>query len=250
MHFNSLTNQYFNKFNRHLYTLYKMINFFIYKMIKKLKNNLKALNKKESSLLDFVLEINQGGKLKGVQFSSKENNNKYSRAKEKDILNFPLINGHSESVGPTLRKRTFAEDKENKTKQIVNFPLTSIQNAQKTDRSIKNYFKPDGKKEHCVLTSSHFKVKKIEFFDEENKKFIKMNQCDEKDVEFTKSKILPKVKMMKVDNDVMTDDEQLKDALSMMRNNLKDTIKQIMEKEDYLNKNLSRKITFVGRGRK
>ncbi len=48
---------------------------------------------------------------------------------------------------------------------------------------------------------------------------------------------------MNLDNDVMTDDEQIKDAGSMIKNNIKDVIKMISsEGKDYLQKNLSRKI--------
>jgi methyl-accepting chemotaxis protein len=84
----------------------------------------------------------------------------------------------------------------------------------------------------------------MDFYDEYNMKTVRMSQFNEKELEFTKSKILPQVKYMKVDNDVMTDSEQLKDAFNMMRENLRETIKLIQENKDYLQKNLSKKIKF------
>ena len=71
-----------------------------------------------------------------------------------------------------------------------------------------------------------------------------MNLIAEKELSFTQSKILPKVKFMKVDNDVLTDSEQLNDATKMMFDNLKETIKHIQNEKDYLHKNLSKKIQW------
>jgi hypothetical protein len=49
---------------------------------------------------------------------------------------------------------------------------------------------------------------------------------------------------MKVDNDVLTDSEQLDDAYGMMKENLKETIEHIKKDPNFLSKNVSKEIRF------
>jgi len=199
-------------------------------MIKKLKNNIKALNRKGNSLLDFVKHINEN--IKHLDVEKREPRRKVPNNKSRSFLP-EIINGQENLTNSSLRYKIYVEDKENICKE--NSKLKSY-----TDKSIKTYFNTAEK-----ANIHPIRMKKIEFYDELNRKNIKMIQFEEKDVKFTQSKILPKVKFMKVDNDVMTDDEQIKDGFKMMRNDLKETIKFIDENKEFLKKNLSRKIKFA-----
>ncbi len=197
-------------------------------MLRKIKTNLKSLQKKEASLMDYVLDLDSNIRVKNTSNLTKSDQRKVQRGNERYPLRIRCdqFNGNFRSEEKLQTRKKFSEDKENKEEKNRN--LDGMHNS-----SIKKYFKP---------LSECKKAKKIEFYDELNKKFIKMTLWEEKDIEFTKSKVMPQVKMMKVDNDVMTDDEQLGDAFKMMRENLKETIKLINENKDYLAKNLSRKI--------
>jgi hypothetical protein len=203
-------------------------------MLRKIKTNLKNLQKKESSLMDFVKDLGSNVKIKSIQNISRADQTKLLRNNDRYPLRIRCdhFNGPSQIEEKLQIKKKFSEDKENL--ELKNNILSSKIDGEHNS-SIKNYFKP--------LTESK-KFKKIEFLDELNRKNIKMPLWEEKDLEFPKSKILPKVKIMKVDNDVMTDDEQLNDALKMMRENLREAMKFINQENDYLTKNLSRKIKF------
>jgi hypothetical protein len=223
-------------------------------MLKKLKNNLKNLSNKgkENSILDFVLEISENYKIKNAEFNSLKDKRKFNREKERGLLKMEevKINGRGLRESSQRQSKIFLEDKENDKPKLGRNVLKPSQSEN--NLSIKNYFKPNGENLNTLSIQikgkplkSLPKIKKIEFYDEMNKKNVKMNQFEEKELGFQESKKMPAVKWMKIDNDVMTDSEQLNDALKMMRDNLKETIKLIQSDKDYLNKNLSKKIKFV-----
>jgi hypothetical protein len=201
-------------------------------MLRKIKTNLKNLQKKESSLMDFIKDFGNNIKIKSIQNIPKSQQKKLIRSNDRYPLRIRCeqFNGLSQIEEKLQIKKKFTEDKENL--ELKN-NVMSIRVDGEHNSSIKNYFKP--------LAESK-KIKKIDFFDELNMKNIKMPIWEEKDLEFPKSKILPKVKIMKVDNDVMTDEEQVNDAFKMMRDNLREAMKLINQEKDYLSKNLSKKI--------
>jgi hypothetical protein len=206
-------------------------------MLRKIRNNVKNVGRRESSLLDFVREVKETKDIK-VKSNTQETNKRKLREKNSLVNVQTGFNGHLRDALLTRSSKMFQEDKEN-----INGKL--LRNNSANSNSITNYFKPlESQISQTRVVRPLPKVYKVDFFDEYNKKSVKMNQFDEKELDFTKSKILPQVKYMKVDNDVMTDSEQLKDAFTMMRDNLKETIKLIQENKDYLQKNLSRKIKF------
>jgi hypothetical protein len=206
-------------------------------MLRKIRNNVKNVGRRESSLLDFVREMKETKDIK-IKSTTQETNKRKLREKNSLVNVQTGFNGHLRDALLTRSSKMFQEDKEN-----INGKL--LRNNSANSNSITNYFKPlESQISQTRVVRPLPKVYKIDFFDEYNKKSVKMNQFDEKELDFTKSKILPQVKYMKVDNDVMTDSEQLKDAFTMMRDNLKETIKLIQENKDYLQKNLSRKIKF------
>jgi hypothetical protein len=173
-------------------------------MLKKLRERKESNN----SMLTLALEINQQHKIQSIKFPSIRDNRQFNAEKRNTLLRTEnIINGQTKPKLSPLTKRFKEDEKEN----------------QNQNTAVKKY---------------------IEFFDELNKKKLIFDYWDEKFVKFSKSDILPKVKLMKVDNDVMTDSEQRNDALAMMRDNLKQTIKLIRGEKDYLVKNLSKKIKF------
>ncbi len=155
-------------------------------------------------MLTFALEINEQHKIQSIKFPTKREDRKFKVNKRDTLLRTENLLNGQTIPKPSPLKKMFKEDEKEKP-------------------NLKKY---------------------IEFYDEHNKKKVIFDHWDEKFVNFTKSAILPKVKFMKVDNDVMTDSEQRSDALAMMRDNLKQTIKLIREEKDYLTKNLSKKIRF------
>jgi hypothetical protein len=205
-------------------------------MLKKLKN---TRDRRENSMLDFVLEMGENCRFEKAQFDNLKDNKRFTREKGKSLLKMSekIFNGQKNSEITQNGIKRFLEDKENKNPKLTR-SSENIKGPEK-NLSIINFFKP------APLLKPTPKPKKIEFFDEINKQMVKMSQFNEKDFDFTKSSILPPVKWMKIDNDVLTDDEQLDDALKMMRNNLKEAIKSIQGYKDFISKNISRKIKFV-----
>lgn len=241
---------------------------------------LKKINTKRtktSSMLDFVLELNQKYNIKNIKLENKADNKKLEREKRKLqnqkglLTNF--FNDNLNSQSEALMRKSFREDQENiNNKNMPNrASKLSLNNNNKT---ITDFFKQKGSenklKSHIDNQQNYYnffnsaneitknvnvntenfnkffvksKGKYVDFFDEVNRKNVRFPSFDEKEFKFCKSKILPQIKLMKLDNDVMTDDEQIKDAASMLKDNIKEVIKAInTEGKDYLQKNLSRKM--------
>lgn len=232
---------------------------------------------KKNSTLDFVLELNQKYNIKNIKLENKADNKKLEREKRKLQNQKGLLtnnfNGLINSQTETLFKKNFKEDQENinhknlqnkDTKLALNFnnkTITDFFKQKLPEKKLNSHFDntqnyynwnnlPKDFIKNVNVNSVNFskcyvvsKGKSIEFFDELNKRNVKFPLFDEKEFKFCKSKITPQIKLMKLDNDVMTDDEQIKDAASMLKDNIKEVIKTIStEGKDYLQKNLSRKM--------
>jgi hypothetical protein len=242
-------------------------------MLKKIKSK----SSKTNSMLDFVLELNQKYNIKNTKLDNKADNKKLEREKRKlqnqKSLTNNYFNDQLNSQEETLIKKNFKEDQENINHK--NIPKRDLKLALvNNNKTITDFFKqkiPENKLNSHINNHQNYynlnnlpndlvknvnvksekfskryvigKGKFIEFFDEINKKNIKFPLYEEKEFKFCKSKILPQIKVMNLDNDVLTDEEQIKDAASMLRDNIKESIKAINnEGKDYLNKNLSRKL--------
>jgi len=221
-------------------------------------------------MLEFVLELNQKYNLKNVKLANKAENKKLEREKRKlenkNGLRENFFNVYSNMITENSSRKVFKEDQENiiQKNMINQIPTAGFKSHNKT---ITEFFKlkiPENKPKNImdnnkiynfpdkILENVNFfknfiqsRGKHIEFYDELNKKNIKFSLFEEKDLKFCKSKILPQMKLMKLDNDVLTEDEQIKDASSMLKENIKETIKNINnEGKEYLQKNLSRKMNF------
>jgi hypothetical protein len=180
------------------------------------------------------------------------------------------INGQPFSIKNQSILGIYKEDKEN----INQLNLSYLNNKTKDDNlntkinktsknKIKNYNKDndndkdnDNKDKNKILNFSYGKTLKnfeeknenfsnkinkkvIEFYDEFNNKKRIMTLFEEKDFEFFKSEIFPPLKFMSVDNDILSEDEQIKDAHNMLKDNLKETIKLTKKDKKFFEKNLS-----------
>lgn len=200
-------------------------------MIKKLRNS----SSREGSLLNFALEVGQKYNISKISFTNEKDSKKFrqEKAKEKN----PSLRSNEFNEQTKIKKflmdvKVYEENKENVFSKINTSRNTAKLNQDKY--TLAKLTQP--------LTMKPRKM--IEFYDEFNGKYCKLKKFEESELPFTKSSILPKVKWMKVDNDVKTDDEQVSDALKMVRDNLKETMKLIQTEKDYLGKNLSRKVKF------
>lgn len=183
--------------------------------------------------MDFLHDIKEKHKIQSVSFNNQNRRQLVSRPKRKTLLsNIGNFNGHAKSqFSPGLRRRN-QDNKENL-------------NAYNTLSSLKPLLpKKSFNFQKTFQSAEKMKIKKIEFFDELNGKYVKKNLFEEKLLHMETRMPLPKIKDMKVDNDVMTDDEQKSDALWMMRDNLAETIKLISSNKAYLKTNLSKLIKF------
>ena len=77
------------------------------------------------------------------------------------------------------------------------------------------------------------------FYDEMLNKVVKLKKFKEDEVSFTSSEICPEIQWQKLDNDVKTDEEQIKNGQEMLLGWIGDTIKMIKKDEKYLNANVS-----------
>jgi len=232
-------------------------------------------------MLDFVLELKEKYNFKKVKFEEKSENKKIEREKRKfqiqkglQIKNF---NDNINMKAESQIKKKFREDQENFNQKII-FNKDSKKSLINKNKTMYDFFKqkvPENKlnlhfsnnhkcyeynnlSNKSLLKDLKFNTenfeknyvissrgKYVDFFDEKNKKNIRFPSYEEKDFKFCKSKIIPQVKLMKLDNDVQTEDEQIKDATSMLKENMKEIIKSLnIEGKEYLQKNLSRKINF------
>lgn len=79
---------------------------------------------------------------------------------------------------------------------------------------------------------------KMEFTDESTNKIIKIKSFKEDDLPFTKGIKLPDIIWQELDNDVLTDEEQKKNAFLKEQKWLSETFDHMKKDKSYLNKNL------------
>ena len=95
--------------------------------------------------------------------------------------------------------------------------------------------------EKKVVHKRLFTRERLDFYDELTNKTFRIKKFKEDEVTFTHSKILPEIQWQSVDNDVRTDDEQMKDAKDMLMDWLGDTIKLIKKDDKYLDDHILKK---------
>jgi hypothetical protein len=210
---------------------------------KKLERDLRKL-KKEKSLTEnyFNQNFNSTLKFNGQPFSIKNQSllGKYEEDKENinQINLFNLNNVTKESNLNNKINKLCKNENLNKKGKIFNFSHgQNLKNFKEENKNLQNL-----KNSYFSLSPSTNEInrKSIEFYDEFNNKKRVMPLFEEKDFQFFfKSQILPPVKFMSVDNDVLSEDEQIKDAFIMLQDNLKETIKHAKKDKKYFEKNLT-----------
>ena len=83
--------------------------------------------------------------------------------------------------------------------------------------------------------------KRMELYDELTNKIYIIKKFNEDEIPFTSSKILPEIQWQDIDNDILTDDDQLKRSRKKELNWIGETIKLIQKNENYLTENIQRK---------
>jgi hypothetical protein len=123
-------------------------------------------------------------------------------------------------------------------KEIINNNTNTTNNIKTTNINLN--FKLDLIKSN---SNKFIYSKEIEFFDELNYSRRIMHLFEEKYFKIfetsNKNLIMPSVKIMKIDNDILSEDEQINDAFKMLMNNLKDSIKLGKKNKNYFEDNLS-----------
>ena len=183
------------------------------------------ITRKETILYNLMDEINQSFSINSIYVDKKENRG-FMRSMK------PIIHNKFNGKGKLSSLMNQVKDYDNKTKKskahnsIYRVALSSLSNNSNQDRMIID----DKKIQHKRL----FTRERLDFYDELTNKTFRIKKFKEDEVTFTHSKILPEIQWQSVDNDVKTDDEQLKDAKDMLMDWLGDTIKCIKKDDKYL----------------
>jgi hypothetical protein len=90
-------------------------------------------------------------------------------------------------------------------------------------------------KEKIIYTN-----RKLEFYDELTNKYYRIKKFKENELPFTSSKILPEIEWQDLDNDILTEDEQIKSSKKKELNWIGKTIELIKKNDNYLKENLEK----------
>ena len=115
--------------------------------------------------------------------------------------------------------------------------LSSIDNIQNIKRNNLDKMEIEEKKKVKRIYTN----KRMELYDELTNKIYKIKKFNEDEIPFTSSKILPEIQWQDIDNDILTDDDQLKRSRKKELNWIGETIKLIQKNENYLTENIQRK---------
>ena len=191
------------------------------------------ITRKETTLYNLMDEINQSFSINSIYVDKKENRGFVRTLK-------PLMHNKFNGKGKLSSLIEQVKDYENKTNNckalnaIHRVALSSISNNSNQDRMLID----DEKK---VVHKRLFTRERLDFYDELTNKTYRIKKFKEDEVTFTHSKILPEIQWQSVDNDVRTDDEQMKDAKDMLMDWLGDTIKLIKKDDKYLDDHILKK---------
>ena len=115
--------------------------------------------------------------------------------------------------------------------------LSSIDNIQNIKRNNLDKMESEEKKKVKRIYTN----KRMELYDELTNKIYIIKKFNEDEIPFTSSKILPEIQWQDIDNDILTDDDQLKRSRKKELNWIGETIKLIQKNENYLTENIQRK---------
>lgn len=194
------------------------------------------IKKRHSALLfNFLDELKENTSIDNIYFSSEKENKSYFRYNKKNSSKREL-----KGLNNIKRNISNIEKKKSDTIFVNNYKrkaLSSIDNIQNIKRNNLDKMEIEEKKKVKRIYTN----KRMELYDELTNKIYIIKKFNEDEIPFTSSKILPEIQWQDIDNDILTDDDQLKRSRKKELNWIGETIKLIQKNENYLTENIQRK---------
>ena len=197
---------------------------------------IRYIHKKTSSIFDLIDELKENVSIDNIYFSSEKENKSYFRHNKHCNLK-KKFNGLLDIKKNLTNIHNYKKQSSNNI-FLHNYnrkPLSSIDNIQNIRRN--NFFKMEieCEKEKIIYTN-----RKLEFYDELTNKIYRIKKFKENELPFTSSKILPEIEWQDLDNDILTEDEQIKSSKKKELNWIGKTIELIKKNDNYLKENLEK----------
>ena len=187
--------------------------------------------RRASTLYNFIDEIKTNFDISSIYIDNDKENRSFNRQVHHTSKPINKFNGKSKLSSILNQSKPLNDCK---SKFIKRSALSNISNNQmQIDEEV-----PE-KSNRKIYTKE-----KIDFYDELTNKHYKIKKFKEDEVTFTHSEILPEIQWQSVDNDVLTDEEQMNHANKKLMNWLGDAIKNIKKNEKYLNENIKKDFRF------
>ena len=209
----------------------------------------KAKDKKESPVLSTLAsEINETVSTNSVSYKKgkkvkklRKNIKGISKFNEKEKFSSFVNKSKKSNLSNISNAFTSPETSKNTSDFKTQEPVRAIGDYKSwCDRLRRINFEtmsPNTLKKHPKSGIIHTK-KKMEFINEITHHIHKIKLFKEDDVPFTKSCILPPLIIQEVENDVLTDEEQVKDGVKKELKWVNETLQKISEDRSYLRRNL------------
>ena len=183
---------------------------------------IKILNSELSTNKTSIQKYKINNKSKKHNFSYNKENNKYKNYK--NILKYFIDNN---DINNKINIKQYFRNKSViiKPKNFINEKIDEIH--KNNNNIIKPYYRKIYSNEHLQFENQ---ITKIPHY---------IKKYKEDDITFTKNKILPEIKWLDYDNDVLTSDGQKKGAIKKELKNLGETIKRIQNNGDFFKYNVS-----------
>ena len=203
----------------------------------KLINRNSFIQKKQSSsLFNFIDELKEKCSIDNIYFSTEKENKSYFRHKKHNNIKRDF-NGLSNVKKNFMQISNFKKQNSDNN-YLHNYnrkPLSSIDNIQNIKRNNSFKMEIENEKERRIYTNC-----KLEFYDELTNKIYRIKKFKETELPFTSSKILPEIEWQDLDNDILTEDEQIKSSKKKELNWIGKTIELIKKNDNYLKENLKK----------
>ena len=183
---------------------------------------IKILNSELSTNKTSIQKYKINNKSKKHNFSCNKENNKYKN--NKNILKYFTDNN---DINNKINIKQYFRNKSViiKPKNFINEKIDEIH--KNNNNIIKPYYRKIYSNEYLQFENQ---ITKIPHY---------IKKYKEDDITFTKNKILPEIKWLDYDNDVLTSDGQKKGAIKKELKNLGETIKRIQNNGDFFKYNVS-----------
>ena len=182
--------------------------------------------RKTSIMNNFLKEFKENIYFDNIIFDNKAQQRNYNHKIKKINNHFNVNNLNNKRV--PLRSLS-----NNYTNNIINIKNNiNKYNNNNNYKDLKNF-------ERKIYTKE-----KIEFIDEITFKKYRIKKFKESEIKFTKSNILPEIEWQQIDNDILTDNEQIENGYKKEMNWLGETIKKIEKNNNYLKENIDKDKKF------